>query len=140
MSWAINAAARVQGEGRLGADEPRNAGRLLRRGLPQHHYQGLPEPELEIAQPPGFMGVAACLQRDSPSPAPIEPPWETRQPDTLMGPAVAMMYATHIVQDEATGVTYMDTVTTFMGRVALGNCHMAANLQGPTIEDITDLS
>ena len=57
-----------------------------------------------------------------------------------MGPTVAMMYATCIVQDEATGVTYMDTVTTLVGRMALGNPCMAANLQGPTVEDITDLS
>ena len=57
-----------------------------------------------------------------------------------MGPPVAMMYATHIVQDEATWVMYMDTVTTLVGRVALRNPCMAANLQGPTVEDITDLS
>ena len=57
-----------------------------------------------------------------------------------MGPTVAMMYATHIFQDEATGVTYMDMVTTSMGRVALRNPHIAANLQGPTMEDIPDLS
>ena len=57
----------------------------------------------------------------------------------LMGPTVAMMYTTHIVQDEATGVTYMETVTTSVGRVALGNPHMVANLQGPIMEDITNL-
>ena len=56
-----------------------------------------------------------------------------------MGPTVAMVYATHIVQDKATGVTYMDMVTASVGRVALGNPCMAANLQGPTMGDITDL-
>ena len=50
------------------------------------------------------------------------------------------MYATHIVQDEATRVTYMDTVTTSVGRVALKNPCMVANFQEPTVEDITDLS
>ena len=35
---------------------------------------GSPKPRLEIAPPPGFRGVAACLLRDSPSPAPIEVP------------------------------------------------------------------
>ena len=50
------------------------------------------------------------------------------------------MCTTHIVQDEATGVTYMDTVTTLVGRVALRNPRMVANIQGPTVEDITDLS
>ena len=57
-----------------------------------------------------------------------------------MGPTVVTMYATHIVQDEATRVTYMDMVTASVGRVALGNPCMAANLQGPTVKDITDLS
>ena len=53
---------------------------------------------------------------------------------------MAMMYATCIVQDEATGVTCMDIVTTSVGTVAPRNPHMVANLQGPTMEDITDLS
>ena len=51
-----------------------------------------------------------------------------------------MMYATCIVKDEATGVTHMDTVTASVGRVALRNSHMVANLQRPTVEDIMDLS
>ena len=38
-----------------------------------------------------------------------------------MGPTVAMMYATCIVQDKATGVTYMDMVTALVGRVVLRN-------------------
>ena len=46
------------------------------------------------------------------------------------------MYATHIVQDEVTGVTYMDTVTASVGRVALGNPHMAATLPGATVEEL----
>ena len=100
---------------------------------------GSPEARLGSALPPGFKGVAACLLRNSPSLAPIEA-LETRQLDTLMGPTVTMMYATHIVQYKATGITYMDMVTASAGRVALGNPHMVANLQGPTMEDITDLS
>ena len=93
----------------------------------------------KVALPPGFKGVVACLLRDSPLPAPIEAPPEIREPDMLMEPTVAMMYATCIVQDEATRVTYMDTVTASVGRVALKNPHMAATLQGPTVEDITNL-
>ena len=102
--------------------------------------QGSPKPGPEVAPPPGFKEVVACLMRDSPTPAPTKAPPETRLPDVMMGPAVATMYATEIVQDEATGVTYMDTVTTSVGREALGNPHMAANLQGPPVEDITYLS
>ena len=56
-----------------------------------------------------------------------------------MEPTVAMMYATYIVQDKATRVTYMDMVTASIGTMALGNPHMVATLLGPTVEDITDL-
>ena len=101
---------------------------------------GSSKPEPKIAPPPGFKGVAACLLRDLPFSTPVEAPWETRQPDTLEGPTVAMMYTTHIVQDETTGVTFIDMVTTSIGKVALGNPHMVANFWGSTIEDITDLS
>ena len=58
----------------------------------------------------------------------------------MVGPMVVTLSATQIVQDEATGVTYVDTVTTFVGRVTLGNPHMVANLQGPMLEDITDIT
>ena len=57
----------------------------------------------------------------------------------VMEPTVATMYATHIIQGEATGVTYMDMVTASVGRVALWNPSMAVTLLGPTVEDITDL-
>ena len=78
--------------------------------------------------------------RNPPSPAPIEAPPETRLPNVLAGPAVATLSTTQIVQDEATGVTYIDTVTTLVERVALGNPHMVATFQGPMLEDITNLN
>ena len=72
---------------------------------------GPPEPGPEVAPCPGFKEVVACLMRDSPSLAPIEAPPETRPPDVMMGPRVTTMYATQIVQDKATRVTYIDIVT-----------------------------
>ena len=99
---------------------------------------GSPKPRPELAPPPGFKEVAACLMRDSPSPAPIEALLETRPPNVMAGPTVTTMYATWIVQDEATGVIYMDIVTALVGRVALGNPCMVAKLQRPAVEDITD--
>ena len=78
--------------------------------------------------------------RDPPSPAPTEAPLETRLPDVMVGPTVATLFTTQIVQDEATGVTYVDTVTASVERVALGNPCMVANLQGPVLEDITNLN
>ena len=46
----------------------------------------------------------------------------------MVRPMVATLSATQIEQDEATGATYVDTVTTSVERVAFGNPHMAANL------------
>ena len=91
---------------------------------------GSPKPKPKIVLPLGFTGVSACLMRNLPSSAPIEAPQEIRQPYALVGPTVAMMYTTHIVQDEATGVTYLDTVTTSIGRVALGNPHIGGQPLG----------
>ena len=107
-------------------------------GLSSSWESPLPDPG--VAPPPGFREVVACLMRDPPSLAPIEALPETRLPNVIVGPAVATLSATWIVQDEATGVTYVDTVTASVERVALGNPHMAANLQGPMLEDITDLN
>ena len=73
-----------------------------------------PMKELGVTQwmmlPPGFAGVTVCLQRD-------QPPEGVSDPDSLRmaivsGPSIATMSASHIVKDEVTGVTYMDTMTT----------------------------
>ena len=43
----------------------------------------------------------------------------------MAGPVVATMYATQIIQDEATGVMYMDTVT-----ASVGECVPQESLHG----------
>ena len=48
------------------------------------------------------------------------------------------MYATCIVKDKVTGVTYMDMVTASVGRVALRNSHMVATLPGGTVEELAE--
>ena len=101
---------------------------------------GSPMPDTVVALHPCFREVVACLIRDPPSLTPIEALPETRPPDVTVGPAVATLSATGIVQDKATGVTYVDTVTTLVGSVALGNPLMVANLQGSVLEDITDVT
>ena len=85
-----------------------------------------PEPVQEIAPPPGFMGVVACLQMDPLPTAAIEAPMEPMQPEIKAEPVVATMCTSCIIQDETMGVTYMDTVTTSMGRVALSSSCMVA--------------
>ena len=97
-----------------------------------------PEPMPKVAPPMGFKGVVDCLLRESPLLALVEAPPEIRQPDMLMEPTVTTMYTTHIIQEKATGVTYMDMVTASVGRMVLRNPCMAATLPGPTVGDITD--
>ena len=53
---------------------------------------------------------------------------------------MATMSASCIVKDEAMGVTYMDTVTTSMGQVALSGPEQGTPAKGPIVEDIMDLS
>ena len=43
------------------------------------------------------------------------------------------------MKDKVTGITYMDMVTTSVGRVALSGPEQETQAQGPKIEDITDL-
>ena len=93
----------------------------------------------EIAPPPGFMGVVACLQRDPSPMATIETPMEPMQLEIMAESVVVTMCTSCIVQDETMGVTYMDIVTTSMGRVALRSSCLVVCPPGPTIEDITDL-
>ena len=137
LRWQCH--SQSMGEGGPGIKGPRNASGPYRRSQTRCCCWG-PQAQTGDHTTSRLQGVAACLLRDSPSPAAIEVPTEARQPNALTRPAVATIYATHIVQDEATGVTYMDTVTASVGRVALRNPHMVTNLQGPTVEDITDLS
>ena len=74
-----------------------------------------PEPLPEVALPLGFKEVMACLQRDLLPLTASEAALEPMQPGAVVKPVVVMVCASHIVQDEATGITYMDTVTTSMG-------------------------
>ena len=42
------------------------------------------------------------------------------------------------MRDETTGITYIDMVTTSVGRVALSGPGQETPSQGPRIEDVTD--
>ena len=98
---------------------------------------GSPKPIQKIALPPGFKEVTACLQRD---PAiPIKAPLELMQLEVMAEPVVAMMCTSSIVQDEITGVTYMDTVTTSVGRVVLMSSCLMTETPRLTIQDVTNL-
>ena len=68
-----------------------------------------------------------------------EAPPDLLQLVAVVEPTVAMMSTSCIVKDKATGITYMDTVTTSVGQVALGGPSQGIQTTGPTIKDITDL-
>ena len=101
-----------------------------------------PEP-LEIthmvALPLGFERVTAGLQGDPSPVAALKVPLEFTLPEVAIKPAVATMCASHVIQDEACEVTYMETVTTSIGWVALRHIHPVTQNPWLTIEDITDL-
>ena len=107
-----------------------------------------PEPSLpteesgiiwQVTLPPGFLGVTACLQRDQLTEGICKVPQDPLMIEVILVPAVAMMSTSHIMRDEVTGVTYMDTVTTSVGRVTLSSPKQETSAQGPTIQYVTDL-
>ena len=49
------------------------------------------------------------------------------------------MCTSHSIRDKVTGATYLEMVTTLVGRVALSGSEQETPAQGLTIEDVTDL-
>ena len=68
----------------------------------------------------------------------LEVPMGTMPIGLVTTPGISSMSASHIMRDEVTGVTYMDTITTSIGRVALSGPDWEASPTGSTIEDITN--
>ena len=104
----------------------------------------IPSPlwELELAHQwaptPGFLEVTACLRGQSPREVPETPP-VLLAVGMITAPGVATMNTSHVIQDDATGATYLDTVTTSVGRVTLSFPEGTTSALGPEIEDIMDL-
>ena len=97
------------------------------------------EPRHVVAPLLGFERVMACLLGD-PSPViTLKVPLGFTQPEVAVKPAVATINASHFIQDEASRVTYMETIITSVGWVVLGQTHPAIQNPQLTIEDITDL-
>ena len=102
-----------------------------------------PTKELEIVWQvmplPGFTRVTTCLQRDKLLEKVCKVPHDPLRMVAVLAPTVATMSASCIIKDEAMGVTYVNTITTSVGWVALSGPKQEALTQGPIIEDITDL-
>ena len=88
--------------------------------------------------PHGFSGVTACLHTPELIEVDLKVPVGTMPIRLVATPGISSVSSSHIVKDEITGITYMDTITTSIGRVTLSGPEPEACSTGPTIEDITD--
>ena len=88
--------------------------------------------------PQGFAGVTGCLHVPEMVEVDLEPPVGILPMELVAAPGIASMSSRCIIKDELMGVTYMDTVTTSIGRVAISSPGLEAFPTGPTIEDIMD--
>ena len=107
----------------------------------------LPEPtsppqEPEVAHQwvptPRFLEVAASLRGQMQEEVP-KIPLVPVAVGMMMTPGITTMSASHVVHDEATRTTYLDTVTTSLGRVTLSGLEGKVSMPGPIIEDVMDL-
>ena len=105
-----------------------------------------PEPSpparaLALVKPPtppqGFVGVTACLKMPEFMEVDQEVLMGTLSIGLVMTLGISSMSSSHVVKDHATGLTYIDTVTTSVGRIILSGLDLNASSTGPTIEDIT---
>ena len=80
----------------------------------------------------------ACLQMPELVEVDLEAPMGTMPIGLVATPGISSMSTSCIVRNEVIGITYMDTVTTSVGRVALSGPDSEASSTGPTIEDVTD--
>ena len=93
----------------------------------------------QVTPPPGFWGVMACLQRDWLLVDVHEAPLGPLSMAAIVEPTVATMSTSCIVKDEVTGITNMDTLTIYVGWVALSGPSQGMLAMRPIIEDITVL-
>ena len=91
-----------------------------------------------LTPPHGFSGVTACLHAPELVDVDLEAPVGVMPIGLLVTPGISSVSSSHIVKDELTGVTYMDTATTSIGRVTISGPGLEAFPTSPTIEDITD--
>ena len=102
-----------------------------------------PTQELEViwqaTLTPGFLGVMACLRRSQLLEEVLEVSLDPLAVGVMSAPGVVTMCTSCIIRDKVTGATYLDMVTTSIGRMALSGPEQETPAQGPTIEDITNL-
>ena len=88
--------------------------------------------------PCSFAGVTACLKMLELVEVDQELPFDTLSMGLVMTPWISSVSSSCVVKDVTTGLTYVDTVTTSIGRIILSGPDPNTTSTGPTIEDITD--
>ena len=68
----------------------------------------------------------------------LEAPIGTMPIGLVVTPGISSVSTSCIIKDEVTGITYMDTITTSTGRVALSGPDPEASSTGPMIKDVTN--
>ena len=86
----------------------------------------------------GFSAVTACLHTPELVEVDLKASIDTMPISLVATPGISSVSSSHIVKDEIMGITYMDTVTTSVGRVTISGPDLEAFPTGPTIEDVTD--
>ena len=98
-----------------------------------------PARTLALVRPPtpphGFARVVTCLR----TPELVEVDWEmpvgTMSIGMVSSPSLSIISSSRVVKDDTTGLVYLDTIMTSIGRMVLGGLEPS---EGPAIEDITD--
>ena len=80
----------------------------------------------------------ACLCTPELVEVDLEVPVGTMPIRLVATPGISSVSSSCIVKDEIMGITYMDTITTSIGRVTISSPGPEAFPTGPTIEDITN--
>ena len=87
--------------------------------------------------PHGFARVVACLKTQELVEVDQGMPVGPISIGMVSNPGLSSISSSWVVKDDTTGLVYLDTIMTSIGRMVLGSMESS---EGPTIEDITDQS
>ena len=87
---------------------------------------------------PGFLVVTTCLRNQSPEEVPEASPIPVSM-GMMAAPGMVTMSTSRVVWDEATVATYLDMVTTSIGRMVLSVPEGGIAMLEPEMEDVMDL-
>ena len=100
-----------------------------------------PSKALALVRPPtpprGFTDVTSCLKAPEFMEISSDMPVSPMSIGLVPTPGISSVSSTRVMKDDTTGLVYMDTVTTSVGQVILGE-DSADSPGRPVIEDITD--